>query len=348
MTRRELIALLPASVIHSARASDIPFERIDCHMHLNQSTPVFCAGMEKAGWRALSICVSRAVGDEPNDVDEQLRGTSELHRQSKGRIAWAAAFDARSFERPDFASRTIADIEKHFKNGAVGVKIWKNIGMSIRSKSGAYLMPDNRALLPVYESIQKNGRTLVAHLAEPTGAWMPLDDKNPEIRYYSSNPEWHMYNKPGAPMKEEILAARDRVAALYPKLRIVGCHLGSNEDDLVRLAGRLDRLPNFAVDVAARVRYFASGDRNTGREFILKYQDRIVYGSDFRLREGNEEQAWKSANAQQERDWSYLSASGTMTYGRGEVQGLSLPENVLRKIFYDNPRRWYPGIVPAA
>jgi hypothetical protein len=53
-------------------------------------------------------------------------------------------------------------------------------------------MPDDRALLPIYEAIQKADRTLIAHLAEPTGAWMPLDERNPEIRYYLSNPQWHM------------------------------------------------------------------------------------------------------------------------------------------------------------
>jgi predicted TIM-barrel fold metal-dependent hydrolase len=190
----------------------------------------------------------------------------------------------------------------------------------------------------------KADRTLIAHLAEPDGAWMPLDDKNPEIRYYSSNPQWHMYNKPDAPNKEAILAARDRIAERYPKLRVVGCHIGSDEDDLRRVAQRLDRLPNFAVDLAARVRYFANGDRAAARNFILQYQDRIVYGSDFRLRDGDDEKAWKSANSQQERDWSFLSGSGPVSYGKSEVQGLALPQDVLRKIYYLNARRWFPGI----
>jgi predicted TIM-barrel fold metal-dependent hydrolase len=235
--------------------------------------------------------------------------------------------------------RTIADLQKHFRDGAIASKIWKNIGMAIRSKSGQYLMPDSPALLPIYEAIQKADRTLVAHLAEPNGAWMPLDEKNPEIRYYSNNPDWHMLNKSGAPSKEEILTARDRVAARFPKLRIVGCHLGSNEENLVLLAKRLDTYSNFAVDVAARVRYFVAGDRSAARQFITKYQDRIVYGADFRLRDGDEAEAWKSVDGQHERDWTFFASP--------EPQGIGLPEPVLRKIFYDNPRRWYPGITRA-
>ena len=97
------------------------------------------------------------------------------------------------------------------------MKIWKNIGMAIKAKSGAYLLPDDPALLPIYEAIQKADRTLVAHLAEPDGAWLPLDEKNPELAYYSKNPQWHMFGKAGAPVKEAILAARDRVLARYPE-----------------------------------------------------------------------------------------------------------------------------------
>ena len=344
MTRREVLALAPAL----AMAADEPsFERIDCHMHVHRVSPVFLSSMEKARWRGLSICVSRAVDDQPNDIDEQLRGTPLVHSQSKGRMAWAATFDPRAFESPDFAARTIAGIQQHFKGGAIGVKIWKNIGMWIRSKSGQYLMPDSPALIPIYEAIQKADRTLVAHLAEPDGAWMPLNEKNPEIRFYSSNPEWHMYNKPGVPKKEEILSARDRIAARFPKLRIVGCHLGSNEEDLPRLAKRLDAHPNLAVDLAARVRYFVAGDHHTASEFLTKYQDRVVYGSDFRLREGDDQQAWKSVDAQHERDWQFLSRRGAVAYGSQETQGLGLPEGVLRKIFYENPQRWFPGVTRA-
>jgi hypothetical protein len=105
------------------------------------------------------------------------------------------------------------------------VKIWKNIGMAIKAKSGAYLLPDDPSLLPIYEAIQAAGRPLIAHLAEPDGAWLPLYAKNPEIRYYSANPRWHMHGKRGAPVKAEILDARDRLLARYPNLRVVGCHL---------------------------------------------------------------------------------------------------------------------------
>ncbi len=288
LTRRDFLGLIPTTVLLKvARAEEGPdFERIDTHVHIHRDAPELLSAVKDSKWHGLDIVVCPASGDEPFDLEEKLRATLKVQRDSGGKLAWASTFDARGFESPGFTDRTIHRLRRSFEDGAVGVKIWKNIGMAIKAKSGAFLLPDDPALLPIYEAIQAADKTLIAHLAEPNGAWLPLDARNPELTYYSNNPQWHMYGKAGAPVKEAILTARDRVLARYPKLRVVGCHLGSDEDDLKQLAKRLDAYPNFAVDTAARVRYFARGDRDQVREFLTRYQDRILYATDFSLRDG--------------------------------------------------------------
>jgi hypothetical protein len=328
----------------AARVSEgADFERIDTHIHIHREAPALYASLRETRWNGLDIVVCPAVGDEPFDLESKLDSTLKGARASGGRLDWASTFDARGFESPSFAERTIARLRKSFDDGAIGVKIWKNIGMGIRGKSGAYLLPDDPALLPVYEAIARADRTLIAHLAEPDGAWMPLDGKNPELPYYSKNPQWHMLGK-GAPAKEVILAARDRVLTRYPKLRVVGCHLGSNEDDLDRLARRLDAFPNFAVDTAARVRYFARGDRDRARDFLIRYQDRIIYATDFSLRDARPEAGAKALTARHARDWEFFSGDARMEYEGRPTRGLALPDVVLRKVFRENARRWIPGI----
>jgi predicted TIM-barrel fold metal-dependent hydrolase len=174
---------------------------------------------------------------------------------------------------------------------------------------------------------------------------MPLDANNPEIEFYSSHREWYMYGRRDAPSKEAILAARDGIAARYPRLRIVGCHLGSNEEDLKALAARLDRLPNFAVDLAARIRYLAAGDPATVREFLIRYQDRVTYGTDFTLGPtGDDHQAWTDLASVHDRDWEYLSSRSALIYERKPIRGLSLPPVVVKKIFRENALRWFPGL----
>ncbi|HXB72557.1 MAG TPA: amidohydrolase family protein [Candidatus Acidoferrales bacterium] len=346
MTRRELLAMVPAAAtVKTGRAAEVPFERIDTHNHIHRSAPALIASMEKTGWRGLSICDSREVGDQVSALPEMIQGTAGFHRESQGRWAWATTFDARDFEKPGFADRVIGGLQQGFAQEAIAVKIWKNIGMGIRSKSGEYLLPDNPALLPIYEAIQKAGKTLICHLAEPNGAWLPLDAANTESGYLKNHPEWHMYGHPEAPSKDTILAARDRVVARYPKLRVIGCHLGSNEEDLDRLAKRLDALPNLVVDVASRVRYLMAGDREKVRQFVLKYQDRILYATDFTLGPGDDARAAQSLQATHDREWNFFATGETVQSRDRQVQGLALPERALRKIFHENAVRNLPGIL---
>ena len=149
-----------------------------------------------------------------------------------------------------------------------------------------------------------------------------------------------MYGRREIPSKTAILEARDRMVARHRRLRVIGCHLGSDEEHLDQLAKRLDAYPNFAVDVASRVRFLVRMDRGTVRQFVTKYQDRIIYATDFTLGQGDEAGAAKSLLSVHEREWNYFS---------GEAENaLGLPESILRKIFRDNAARWIPGIVPAA
>jgi predicted TIM-barrel fold metal-dependent hydrolase len=347
MTRRKLLAMLPAAAaVRAGRAAAASFERIDTHNHIHRSAPVLVAAMEREGWRGLSICDSREIGDQPSILPEMIAGTVQFHRESKGRWAWATTFDARDFEKKDFAARVTGELERDFAREAIAVKIWKNVGMGIRAKSGEYLLPDYAALLPIYEAVQKAGKTLICHLAEPDGAWLPLDDRaNTETGYLKNHPEWHMYGRSDAPSKESILAARDRVVAKHPKLKVIGCHLGSNEEDLGRLAKRLDALPNFVVDVASRVRYLMAGEREKVRQFVLRYQDRLLYATDFTLGAGDEARAAQSLQATHDREWNFFASGETMKARDREVRGLALPESVLRKIFRENAVRWLPGIL---
>ena len=344
MTRRDFLAGAAAAAATSGRAAAVAFERIDTHNHIHRGAPALVTLMEKTGWRGLSICDSREVGDQVSVLPEMIPGTAKFHRESKGRWAWATTFDARGFESPDFAERVIADLRRDFAAEAIAVKVWKNVGMGIRSKSGEYLLPDHRALLPVYEAIQSAGKTLICHLAEPDGAWQPLTPENSEAGYLKNHPEWHMYGKQ-APSKKTILEARDRVIARYPKLRVIGCHLGSNEEDLPRLAKRLDAHPNFVVDVASRVRYLMTADRDTARQFVLRYQDRILYATDFTLGNGDDAKAAQSLEATHDREWSFFATGDAVPYRGREFPGLALPETALRKIFRENAVRALPGIL---
>ena len=129
----------------------------------------------------------------------------------------------------------------------------------------------------------------------------------------------------------------------------MGAHLGSNEQDLAALAKRLDTYPNFSVDMSARTRYLFGENAEAKRQFVLKYQDRLIYGSDHSIGNSSDEQAARGLLAAEDREWALFAGSQKVAGRNGgpEIQQMGLAEPVLRKLFRDNARRMIPGIVPA-
>jgi len=88
-------------------------------------------------------------------------------------------------------------------------------------------------------------------------------------------------------LAEPQVAARDRMLQRHPALRVVGCHLGSLEYDVDELAKRLDKYPNLAVDLSARIVHLQIQPRGKVRAFLVKYQDRLLYGTDVQFGRGS-------------------------------------------------------------
>ena len=210
-------------------------------------------------------------------------------------------------------------------------------------------MIDDPAFDPVLEFIASQEKTLVAHIGEPKNCWLPVDSMtvNNDKKYFKRHPEYHMYLHPEYPSHQEITKHRDNMLKKHPTLKVVGCHLGSLEWSVDELAKRLDTYPNFAVDVAARICHFQVQDREKVRDFLIKYQDRVIYGTDNEISEIDDLQMrvdefhniWLN-------HWEYFATNSIMTSTivNNEFQGLDLPETVLRKIYHGNAAKWYPGV----
>jgi predicted TIM-barrel fold metal-dependent hydrolase len=221
--------------------------------------------------------------------------------------------------------------------------------MELKSKAGKYLLPDDPVFDPILDHIAAKDKTLYAHIAEPMAAWLPIDPTNPDSMFYNEGPNrfWYMYGHPERPSKATILAARDRMLKRHPRLRVVGCHLGSMEEDVDDIAKRFDLYPNFVVDTGARVDDLMVQRREKVRAFLIRYQDRVLYGSDAALiPQGNDptEGAIKNWEDQYAHEWKYLATSDIVMCRGRKVQGLALPELVLRKLYHDNAVRWVPGV----
>ena len=160
-----------------------------------------------------------------------------------------------------------------------------------------------------------------------------------------------MFLHPDYPSREEILAARDRMIKKHPKLRYVGCHLGSMEWSVDKMAIWLDKFPNYGLDMAARIGHFKVQDRDKVRDFIIKYQDRLLYGTDIAINDrgrkiSTDEKARNLVRDVWVGDWEYFTTDHVLVQNNKvkEYKGLKLPESVLKKIYHDNAINMYPGL----
>lgn len=319
---------------------------IDSHTHAYQDNVTFNAFLKNLNLHIVDIAFSDDRYPYFDNARGEVRDILGVVKGSDGHASLCTTFSPYSFEKPGFARHAIRQLNKDFADGAVAVKIYKTIGMEIKKKSGTYLMPDDPVFEPIYKDIAAHNRTVIAHIAEPTSCWQPPNPASPDYRYYQTHPNEYAYLHPDWPSKATILAARDRMLAENPTLRVVGAHLGSMELNVDVIAKHFDRYPNFAVDTAARVPYLELQPREKVRNFIIKYQDRILYGTDHELDRGADTektlQGWKQGYAH---DWEYFATDDAMTYKGHTFRGLALPPSVLRKLYRENAVRWFPGLL---
>ncbi len=318
---------------------------IDVHVHVFKTDPAFQEMLERLNLKLLDILVMDDTNPIRKQLQPQIDSALELVRSGGGHFALCTTFDPYKFDSASFAADAVKQIDRDFAQGAVAVKVWKNVGMEIKNGGGKYIMADDPKFEPIYKDIARHGKTLMTHQAEPDVAWGPPDAADPSWSYYQENPQWYVANRPGFPSKQRILDARDHVLAQNPKLRMVGVHLGSMERNLDNIGSHLDRYPNFAIDTAARMEYLMLMPPEKVRAFLIKYQDRVLYGTDLDLNpDANVPDTlaeWQSTYA---RDWKFLATGETLTVEGKQVQGLNLPQQVLQKIFRSNAIRWIPGL----
>jgi predicted TIM-barrel fold metal-dependent hydrolase len=318
---------------------------IDAHTHVSKTGTAFVGMLERLNLRVLDILYVDDTDPARSSMEPQEEEALKFIASSRGRAHLCTTFNPFRFNNPDFSKEAIDGLNHDFEQGAIAAKLWKNVGMEVKNKSGKYVLPDDPAFEPIYKGIGAHDKTLIVHAADSDAAWDPEASLPPSMSYYKTHLQWLMSRYPDAPQKKTILQARDHVLAMNPKLRVVGAHLGSLEAHLDDLGAVLDHYPNFAVDTAARVPGLMRQPRDKVLAFILKYQDRILYGSDLHFdSEISDQLASQEWEKQYAVEWRYFATNDAFEYRGNRVQGLNLPHAVLQKLYHDNAIHWIPGI----
>ncbi len=153
---------------------------IDTHVHLYQDDPAFGALLQHLNLRVLDICVIDDRDPFFKGLEPQRGVVLKVIHSTGGRAVLCTTFSPYDFEAPGFARRAIRQLNADFAAGAIAVKIYKVMGMEMKSKAGKYVMPDDPAFAPIYEDIAAHHRTVVAHIAEPDSCWQPPNPASPD------------------------------------------------------------------------------------------------------------------------------------------------------------------------
>ena len=343
-------------------------KKIDAHTHINNDAPFFREFLDEYNMKVLTLCTG---GTDTARLNFRINGARRFANERPRYYAWVTSFELVTRDDPNWTENVIKKLKDDFDHGAVGVKIWKDIGMKIKNADGEYIQVDDPMFEPIFNFIARQGKTLIAHIGEPIQAWMPADPpmQGRPLSYWGKHPEFSFWDKPDRPSYNDIMAARDHVIARHPDLRFVGAHLGSLEFDVNEIEKRLEMYPNFAVEIGGRMRYLMWQTRGKVREFFIKYQDRIMYGTDLAAgdiiwdgkggRQATDEEIEKMKQRLHYRHdlfFRYLATDDEIPWGNyivGDmplpkptytVKGLALPKEVLNKVFYENAVKWFPGI----
>jgi predicted TIM-barrel fold metal-dependent hydrolase len=252
------------------------------------------------------------------------------------RMVLFANLDFGDVDQPGYGQRAAARLEADIRAGARGLKIFKNLGLSLKRASGARVPVDDPELDPVWDTCARMGVPVLIHTGEPAPFFDPVSESNERWLELQVHPE---RRRPAGeyPDFETLMAERDRMFARHPKTTFIAAHFAHHANDLARLGRLLDAHPNVVTETGAILAELGRQPR-AARAFLVKYQDRVLFGKDSYV-PSEYPYFWRT----------FETADEYFDYYRDyhafwKLYGLDLPDVVLKKLYYGNALRLVPGL----
>ncbi len=316
---------------HPAKAK-YPF--IDVHNHQDRDisggdAAKLISEMDRIGMRVM-VNLSGGRGEE------FVKGQANLLGRYPGRFVSFANVDFAGIEQPGWAQRAAEQLAKDVAAGARGLKVYKNLGMTLVDASGKRVPVDDPRIDPVWAKCGELGIPVLIHTAEPRSFFDPQDAHNERWLELKQFPQ-RARPPDKFPPFEQLLTEQHHLFEKHPKTKFIDAHLGWLGGDLARLGKLFDRLPNVYTEIGAVLAELGRQPR-AGRAWFEKYQDRVVFGKDswnadeylvyFRVLETDDEY------------FDYY----RKRHAFWKMYGLALPDEVLKKLYYKNALKVIPGI----
>ena len=240
--------------------------------------------------------------------------------------------DVSGIAEPGFASFVRRELREAFKKGAKGVKFLKDL--SLYQKIPA----DDARLKPVWETCAELNITCLIHIGDPVAFFDPIDGNNERFEELNAHPQWSFCGDEFFEF-EELMEMQENLLTNNPDTTFIIAHVGSYPENLRHVSQQMDRHPNMYIDIAARIAELGR-QPYTAREFFLKHQDRILFGTDNSTNSDLYPYYYRFLETRDE----YFDYFETMTQGRWKIYGIYLPDDVLEKVYYKNAQKLIPGL----
>jgi len=326
----------PKTMLH---VSSHPVERarfpvIDMHQHVNDAMGIgdrlppeqILGIMDRTNVQKIVI-LTGLWGDALQKV------LDEMVKPHPDRFIVFTQIDWTKIDDPNFGELMVKQLDDSVARGARGLKVLKDLGLEVRDRSGGLVPVDDPRLDPIWEECGRLGIPVAIHVSDPEAFFLPVDGTNERYEELIENPSWSFSGRQ-YPSKESILAARDRMFSKHPHTRFLALHVANWPENLDYVSAMLDSHPNVSVEFGAREAELGRQPRRA-REFFIKYQDRIMFGTDFTANE----EMYRNHFRWLETGDEYFDYWGYPGQGRWKIYGMELPDEVLSKVYHLNAER---------
>ena len=246
--------------------------------------------------------------------------------------------DLTKIDDVDFKENNIKYIEDAVSQGAIGLKIYKNLGLNLRDSRNIRVAVDDDRLSHIWETCAKFNIPVLIHSGEPKAFFDPVN------KY---NERWlHAREKPNSfrpsdkyPSFDQVMYEQYQLFKKQPRTTFINAHFGWYGNDLAKLSEQLAELPNVYVEFGAVINELGR-QPNTARRFFEDYQDRILFGKD--IYKMDEYYIYFQVL---ETDDEYIEYY-RKRHGLWRLYGMNLSDEILKKVYFENALKIFPNIDP--
>ena len=258
---------------HPVKRAKFPF--IDIHSHQwrmgQQDLNKLAAEMDQLNM-GLMVNLSGGSGKTIVDANENIKANQP------NRFVVFANVDFNNVGEKDLEKRAAEQLERDFKAGAKGLKIFKSLGFSVKDINGNRVAVDDPRLDPIWAKCGELGIPVLIHTADPKQFWEPFDANNERWLELKTHPNRKRENDNPVPW-ETLIQEQHNVFKKHKNTIFIAAHMAWYANDLAHLGELLDEMPNMMVEIGAVIAELGRQPKSANA-FLTKYQDRVLFGKD--------------------------------------------------------------------